>query len=88
MQNLAQSLGAIPGAPESLGKGDGVWSRHTEVGGEVVDAERGRSQSGHQGVARGRADGLITIGALEQQTARRKLIDVGRLHGGGSVAPQ
>ncbi len=61
-----------------LGQGDRVGSADAEIRGEIVDAERAGAQAGHEGVARGRAYGLVAIGALHDDATRGEAVDMGR----------
>mgnify|MGYP001090013640 CR=1 FL=1 len=55
---------------------------------QVVDAQRGRAEPGHQRVPRRRADGLVAERALEQHAPRGKPVDVRRLDHRHAVAAE
>ena len=77
MEDFAHGFGAVAVLFEVLGEGDGVGGGFAEVGGEVVDAEGLGAQAGHEGVARGGADGLVGVGGLEEEAAFGEAVDVG-----------
>ena len=65
VEDFAERFGAPAMLFEVLGHGEGIRPRQPEVGAQIVNAQRGRAQTGHEGIARRRANGLIAEGALE-----------------------
>ena len=65
VKDLAQAVAGVAVLLEPLRQCLHSWCAEAEVGTEVVDAKRLRSQAGEHCVAGGRADGLHAVGPLE-----------------------
>ena len=76
MHDLAHGLGAIAMPVEILGHGDRFRTGSPEICAQIIDAQRLWAQTGHQGIARRRADRLVAIGAIKPYTAGRDGVDV------------
>ena len=76
VEELAHRCGVVTGGAEILRQRDGVGARGAEVGGKIVDTERLRAKAREEGVARGRADCLIAVSAVEAQRARGETVNV------------
>ena len=65
-----------------------LWHRHrlrallAEVVDEVVRFCMVRCEPGHEGIARGRANRLLTVSVLKNCRLRRKQVEIGRVHEG------
>ena len=88
MENFAHRLGAVAVLHEGLGKRHCGGCGLAEVGGQIINAERGGPLAGHQRVARWRTDGLIAKRFFKQHPAFGETIHVGRLDVRVAVAPE
>ena len=75
VKDLAQAVAGVAVLLEPLRQCLHSWCAEAEVGTEVVDAKRLRSQAGEHCVAGGRADGLHAVGPLEHGAPGCQLID-------------
>jgi hypothetical protein len=75
---FAKAFGTIAVVFEVLWQRYGIGRRPAEVGAQVVNPKRLRSQSSQKGIARRRANRLIAIGPIESHSARGQPIDIWR----------
>jgi hypothetical protein len=88
MVDFTQRLGVITMLNEILRHRHGIRRRLAEVCRQVVDAEGGGPQSGHQIVAGRRADRLVAVSHLKEHAALRQAVHVRRLDLCLTVTPE
>jgi hypothetical protein len=86
--DFSEGRGRVSRSHESLGQGYGVWNSRPEVGFQIVNPNRVRAQTCHQGIAGGRAYRLIAVGAIKKRRAGGEFINVRGLHLAVSVASE
>ena len=88
MIDLAHCLREVAIVLKELRQGYNVRQRLAEMSAEVPHLGRVRAGAGEQAGARGRADGLLTIGAVEHHPVLGKPINVGTLDNRNSITAQ
>jgi hypothetical protein len=86
--DFSEGRGRVSRSHESLGQGYGVWNSRPEFGFQIVNPNRVRAQTCHQGIAGGRAYRLIAVGAIKKRRAGGEFINVRGLHLAVSVASE
>ena len=74
--DLSEGRGRVSRSHESLRQGHGVWNSRPEVGFQIVNPNRVRAQTRHQGIAGGRTYRLIAVGAFKKRRAGGEFINV------------